>query len=195
MQRVSILSPKNFHSTPWKNGLGETTELSIAKIPASDDFYWRLSIASVTTNDSFSDFSHYDRTLVLLDGQGITLSHSNGVQDRLSNQLDQASFKGEYQTTPKLHDGAITDFNVMTRREHCRSKVVTLTQAQELEIDGDILFIYAVTDTTTVSGHKMQNTCIEKQHLLQINNPGQGQYLVAGGAVIVVQIYFISPEI
>ena len=67
----------------------------------------------------FSDFSGYDRILVLTEGNGVVLNHSNGQKDNLLRRFDFASFSGDLKTFAKLVNGPVKDFNVMTRRDYC----------------------------------------------------------------------------
>ncbi len=56
----------------WKNGMGSTKE--IARKDGSDGrFIYRASNAQVGCDSPFSDFTGYDRYLVLLKGRGMTL--------------------------------------------------------------------------------------------------------------------------
>ncbi len=63
MNQISILSPSDFVSMPWKTGLGHTVEILREDLPGDTGFAWRLSMADVTTDGAFSHFGGYDRTL------------------------------------------------------------------------------------------------------------------------------------
>jgi environmental stress-induced protein Ves len=56
------LTWENYKVMPWKNGLGTTTQLAI--FPHKEEFslqtfLWRVSIASVETENSFSELIGY----------------------------------------------------------------------------------------------------------------------------------------
>ncbi|HWV09358.1 MAG TPA: HutD family protein, partial [Pseudomonas sp.] len=60
--------------TPWKNGGGETRELAIEPAGAAlDEFEWRISSARVTAPGGFSSFPGIDRSLAILNGDGLGL--------------------------------------------------------------------------------------------------------------------------
>ena len=122
MPEVTIIDPASFIAMPWRNGLGTTIELLKQDLPDGDGFAWRLSMAEVTTNGAFSNFSGYDRTLLLLDGKGLTLD-CDGASHRLENPLQLARFSGDDHTTATLHDGPVKDFNIMVQRQHCSARV------------------------------------------------------------------------
>lgn len=157
----SITTPEQFITTPWKNSLGETTELAINNGGSLTKFDWRLSMAKVTQDGVFSNFSGYYRQLILIEGNGIELSHRNLsalestsseppspeliLTDKLNNQLAMAEFDGGNATEGKLLDGPIIDFNIITNRDAVTSKVTLINQPQQLTLSGtDLLFIYSV---------------------------------------------------
>ena len=87
----------------WRNGAGETREICCFP-PATRDFSWRASIASIASNGEFSAFPGVDRVITLLEGGEVTLK-------------------------AVLTEGQMSmDFNVMTRREHCQAKVRVATR-------------------------------------------------------------------
>ena len=133
MHDIAIIEPSQFTSMPWRNGLGSTTELIRRDLPGGDGFAWRLSMASVVEDGPFSNFTGYDRTLVLLKGAGMTLSYDNSDvhSDTLDKPLQMAQFDGGCATHARLHCGAIEDFNIMTRSSVCCCLLYTSDAADE----------------------------------------------------------------
>ena len=64
MSDYKIINPNTYSAMPWRNGLGVTVELLRQDIKNDTGFGWRLSMADVTEDGEFSNFSGYDRTLV-----------------------------------------------------------------------------------------------------------------------------------
>ena len=153
---------------PWRNGLGSTIEL--AKHPSGDAFKWRLSMADVAQDGTFSDFSGYDRCLLLLKGAGMTLTNHEGQQWELSTQLHAAHFKGEYLIAARLHDGPIRDLNLITRRQDCRAEVFTSQQhqSQTIPLQGDLFLLFSIQGNTHFQLNNTQQTQVQEQHLLQL---------------------------
>jgi environmental stress-induced protein Ves len=105
---------------PWKNGGGSTTELVIAPPEAGfDDFDWRISLATIASDGPFSRFPGVDRTLMLVEGHGITLDIDGAARVLLCEDEPVACFDGAAQVLAKLNHGPTTDFNIMTRRARC----------------------------------------------------------------------------
>jgi environmental stress-induced protein Ves len=101
---------------PWKNGGGTTAE--IAAFPQDsnfDTFGWRISMADVTSDGPFSTFPGVDRTLIVVEGNGIELN-VGGTPHCLNNIMPKFSFSGDALTFGRLISGPIRDLNVMTRR-------------------------------------------------------------------------------
>jgi len=144
---LTIIEPTQFKTIPWKNGLGETTELAINDNASLDDFIWRISIASVINDGVFSDFSGYDRNLVLIEGGGIKLQHDAKSTDLLENMLDVASFDGGCETLGRLLDGPIKDFNIITAQDKVLPQVNCYIKPQQIVLNlskNNLCFAYSL---------------------------------------------------
>jgi environmental stress-induced protein Ves len=183
---IKIILPSEFKNIPWKNGLGVTTELAINKGGTVQDFDWRLSIASVVEDGVFSDFSGYLRQLVLIQGNGITLTHSNNKVDRLDELLDVATFDGANKTIGSLHDGSIKDFNIMTKASKLTSTVKRIIAKQAIELpNSSLCFIFGIKNNTVVIDEDNVKTMLPQGHLMQINNKTDKLILSAENAIII----------
>jgi environmental stress-induced protein Ves len=104
----------------WKNGGGSTTQVAISPPDAGfDDFDWRISLATIAVDGAFSQFPGVDRTLVLLEGHGVTLDIDDEDRVILSDDEPMIVFHGESKVHAKLNRGPTTDFNIMTRSDRC----------------------------------------------------------------------------
>lgn len=127
MSCLRLLRQSDYRVMPWKNGLGTTTELAVDPPGAGlDAFTWRVSIAHLAASGPFSTFPGYDRILVQLEGEPMTLSHEGGGEHRLE-PLVPYRFAGEVATTGTLGAGPARDFNVMVRREQASADLVVVT--------------------------------------------------------------------
>ena len=121
-------------ATPWKNGGGSTLE--VARWPAAagiEDFDWRVSIATIAASGPFSVFPGVDRSITLLEGDGVQLQ-GEGVAHRLAAPLEPFAFAGDGAVDCRLLGGASRDFNVMSRRGRWRPQVRVLRGAGELPV-------------------------------------------------------------
>ena len=189
MPAVSIIEPTSFRAMPWRNGLGTTIELLKQDRPDGDGFAWRLSKADVTADGAFSNFNGYDRTLLLLEGKGLTLD-CDGTIHRLGKALQSAQFSGDDQTLATLHDGPVKDFNIMVDRQHCSARVSSATRPEEstIDLDSDILLVYAVDGELSLSGPEIVVPAIPPGHLCVVRDPLNGSLLCCGASHIAVQI-------
>lgn len=196
MSDYQIYAPDRFKSMPWRNGLGHTKEILAECLPESTEFAWRLSMADVVDDGCFSEFSGYDRTLLLLQGEGITLNHGNGQSDRLVKHLQAAHFNGEAKTEASLHAGPIKDFNVMTRRNFCSASVQSLHHVTDAEIPvgGDTLLVYAVDGPASVKPGSQPPIAIDSNHLCRMNKSSARKMAVSGTALIVIQITYLGDK-
>lgn len=192
---IDIISPDTFTTTPWKNGKGETTELAISPNSTINDFQWRLSIANVSEDGVFSDFSGYCRNLILLTGNGITLSHTNVLTeqtkiDRLDQVLNFSTFDGGSKTFGVLTDGAITDFNLMHNPNYVSALVKPLNSKQKIDIEvADICFIYPLTKSALIINKKdNQEITLPQGHLLKLISTETSNYSLDGEQLIVIYL-------
>lgn len=191
MKPFKIYSPQSFQTLPWRNGLGSTVELLAERPNKNEDFSWRLSIASVANDGPFSDFSGYDRTLLLLEGSGITLNKPNGIFKVLNSSLDYANFKGEDLIDATLHNGPIKDFNIMTLRSICTSSVTAIDETSEslLNINADKLLVYSIKPVNIQIGLEARIS-LEANHLLQFNYYINNTMTLDKTQAIVIQINY-----
>ncbi len=114
---MKLLRAKDYKRMPWKNGGGETVEITIFPEKASlADFDWRVSMATVATDGPFSSFPGIDRTLSILQGKGMRLMIEGRKPALLTGETAPLPFPADVATSATLVDGPIVDLNVMTRR-------------------------------------------------------------------------------
>ena len=121
--------------TPWKNGGGTTQEIASWPQGAGlDSFGWRVSIATIAAAGPFSVFAGVDRSITLLEGDGVRLfTHDGRIEHRLDVALQPFAFSGDEPIDCTLLGNASNDFNVMTRRGHWRAEVRVLDRATAIE--------------------------------------------------------------
>jgi uncharacterized protein len=112
------LSSGEYKRTPWKNGGGITTELAISPQNADlSDFVWRVSIAEVEADGPFSLFPGSDRTIMLIEGNGMILDAGGYGSIALLEPFRPQSFSGDWPVFGKLVSGRVRDFNLIVRRD------------------------------------------------------------------------------
>jgi environmental stress-induced protein Ves len=120
--KARVLRNEGLVRVPWKNGGGTTAE--VAAFPEGsgfETFGWRVSMADVASDGPFSIFPGIDRTLVVVEGNGIELD-VEGIAYRLDEASPKLSFSGDDITAGRLLSGPIRDLNVMTRRGQFRHR-------------------------------------------------------------------------
>jgi environmental stress-induced protein Ves len=132
---------------PWKNGGGETIE--IARGPGGstlDNFDWRISRARIDRPGAFSRFDGIDRTLAVLDGEGVSLSFDGGREISLTAASPPFSFDGGASIHSSLLRGPVTDLNVMTKRGRCSHHVESMparTPGSVSGVEGAIVVLFS----------------------------------------------------
>mgnify|MGYP002859248957 CR=1 FL=1 len=142
---LRLRGPEEARTTPWRNGGGVTTELGIhpEEATVSDAFAWRVSTAQVATSGPFSAFPGYDRTLLLLEGDGMDLDFGAQGTAALREPLQPVAFDGGWETAGTLVGGPCRDFNVFTRRDTWRHTLQVVREPATLP-DGELHLLAAL---------------------------------------------------
>ena len=185
---MRILRAAGYRIMPWKNGGGTTTEIAVSPDGAGlEDFDWRVSMARVETSGPFSSFAGIDRTLSVLEGDGIVLDIAGRPPARLTAASAPLSFPGDMPTGATLIGSPITDLNVMTRRGRISHTVERLSVSGEVEIrpsDGTTIVlpvgggVTVLTDTATSLGPLDALVLDQESRKLRLQPEGQGLLFV-----------------
>lgn len=178
---MQVLRSTGHRRMSWKNGGGVTVEIAVFPEGASvDNFDWRISTATVASDGAFSVFSGIDRTLSVLEGDGITLS-VEGLEDTiLKGETAPFSFPADSATSARLIGSAITDLNVMTRRGHYSHSVTRhqITHQTELPLFGGVVLVFCASGIvqTATSERLETNDCLifEQCEATQLHLTGNG---------------------
>lgn len=140
--RVRVLPANEYRRERWKNGLGWTREIASGASAASRSSGfdpaavdgpgggpaslrdWRLSIAEIDRDCTFSVFPGVDRVLVLLSGEGMTLAFDDAERAAVAPPYGRVAFAGERSVECALTAGPTRDFNVMWRRDRYGARVL-----------------------------------------------------------------------
>lgn len=122
--KVDLRTAADYQRQPWKNGGGVTTEL--ASHGEANRRVWRVSVADVERSGPFSDFTGYERTLMLLEGDGMELVFE-GYPPQVLDRVHQAVvFDGGWKTDCRLLGGPVKDLNLMVDRERAHGSLAVL---------------------------------------------------------------------
>lgn len=141
---MKILRNNDHRRMPWKNGGGETTEIAVFPPDADlSEFGWRVSMATVASDGPFSVFSGIDRTLSILEGEGMELDIAGRQPVVLTRASEPLAFPADAATSACLVAGTITDLNIMTRRGQWTHKVErrTFEGQHDLYADGGVTLL------------------------------------------------------
>ncbi|MBF2718144.1 HutD family protein [Agrobacterium vitis] len=118
---MQILRREEYRRMPWKNGQGMTEEILIFPPDSGlGDFDYRLSIAHVGADGPFSTFPGVDRSIGLLEGDGMVLSLPDGQDVALKQGSEPLAFSGDWAVSSRNLGSKTVDLNIMTRRSRFR---------------------------------------------------------------------------
>lgn len=150
-----LLTPADCRRMPWKNGGGHTLEVACEPPGAgTTSFVWRVSVADVERDGPFSAFPGVDRTLVLLDGNGMRLTGGAGPLE-VRTPFEPVRFAGEAALHCTLVAGPTRDFNLMVRRGAARGDVVVVRDAGRAFAPATAVVCYAASGACrcVLAGH------------------------------------------
>jgi environmental stress-induced protein Ves len=90
----------------------------------------------------FSSFPGIDRVIVLLDGDGFTMTLDDVRTHALTVPHEPFAFPGEARVTVALAGGPTRDFNLMLRRGRARGRVEVWHEAGPCAPDAGIALVY-----------------------------------------------------
>ncbi len=168
---MQIIRQSDFKTTPWKNGGGITREA--IRVPATgESFRWRLSVAHIERSGPFSDFAGYNRTMVLLQGNGAALKFARGGPRLLRQVGDMAEFDGALAAQCELENGPCVDLNLMAAKTlpDVRARVLPLQGPLALgESEGSTL-VFPI-DTSVVLRAAGESAILERWDLAIVRRP------------------------
>jgi environmental stress-induced protein Ves len=153
-----IVRAADMQPQPWKNGMGVTRE--VARFPAdagNDDFIWRVSVAEVNSAAPFSTFPGIDRQIVLLDGDGFTMTLDGDRTHALTTPLMPFAFAGEAPVDVAMAGGATRDFNLMVRRSHASGRVDVLDTPGSHALMTDAVLVFLTRGTADTPDGALAN--------------------------------------
>jgi hypothetical protein len=169
--RARVLRAGDFTRQPWRNGGGFTTE--IAAEGESGHWLWRVSVAEVERSGPFSDYAGYERTLMLLEGDGMELTFDAAPARRIEQPHLPFTFDGAWKAECRLLGGRVLDLNVMVdrARAHGSVAVVPAYGGKEFTLAADWSLFYCLAGAVgiEVAGARYD---VRRGELLRIDGGG-----------------------
>jgi hypothetical protein len=166
---IEVITPAQWQTQRWQNGGGITHQL--CRQDDANGMLWRLSIAEVASDGPFSRFDNIDRIIMLLSGGGFSLHGVGANPQLLDTPLMPFAFAGETAIHCSLINGAVRDFNLMTRRGAVQAdlQVLTIGRTQHTLPLSSQTLLYVVSGSVDVMFGTQQFT-LAVQHTLNLNN-------------------------
>ena len=152
---MKTLSPSDFKTMPWANGIGSTTEIFKQPSLTPYKFLWRVSLADVPDSGPFSVFDAYERIIAVASGGGMTLRVAGCDPATLRVGEVAYRFSGAAATNCELLAGPIRDFNLIFDPDHVRGEVVVLSGTGRRGFEsapGQTTLVYVFEGSVEMSG-------------------------------------------
>lgn len=106
---MRIIRFSDLVESPWRNGGGIRRD--VASERQDGTLLWQLSMADVTTDGPFSDYSGMTRIMTLVEGDGLLLHTPDTTLS--ANYARPVVFDGATPITSELTEGPIRNFNLL----------------------------------------------------------------------------------
>lgn len=143
----------------WRNGGGMTTEIAVEPGPGASPerpFLWRVSIADVGADGPFSAFPGYDRTILLLSGNGMRLDAGEHGSIDLTRPFEPQRFSGDWPVDGRLVDGPVRDFNLMVDRSRAEGSIEVLRAMDVMLAPGEAALLHVLDGRVACGGLEIQ---------------------------------------
>ncbi len=196
----------------WKNGGGWTTEIAVH--PREGEFDWRVSIAEIDADSEFSRLPGIDRSILVLDGEGMQLQVGDDPAVVLRAKGEVLAFSGDRPASCRLLGGPTRDFNrsglwpaswpesaevdesgrrtlavnVMTRRSAFSHRLTTHVLGEPLELErpaGSAWLVHVVSGTASLG----ESIVEAGDSVLAEPSPTPAPPLVVSGAAELVLVH------
>ena len=167
------LTTSDFVRQPWKNGGGTTTQL--AREEGGERWLWRLSLAEVERSGPFSDFDGYERTLLLVEGEGMELTIEGGASLTLREPYEALVFDGGARVACRLLGGPVKDLNLIVDRRRARTTVEVIAPARcrGTRLGSRWVLAYALRGATRIAAAGLECT-LAAGELLRVDDARDG---------------------
>jgi hypothetical protein len=135
-----LLPRSGYLSRPWRNGGGISHEIAWAE---NED--WRLGLAEIDRDGPFSDYTGFDRTLTVVQGEGLRLN-----EDALGRAPH--SFRGEEPVMATVTAGPVLVLNAITRRGRFTHRVERRAARGTL---AGASYVTAIGGEVTIAGERL----------------------------------------
>ena len=137
-----IVTAAEARRVPWKNGRGTTLELATDAVEPGGPWTWRLAIADVPERGGFSAYPGIDRSMLVVEGSGLTLVR--GADALVVPHAGPAlAFAGEDEIVGVPQGAGVRDLNLMLARDRWRG-ALSIPDARDGGAEGEMVLVHAL---------------------------------------------------
>ncbi len=181
---MQLIKYAELTQTPWKNGGGITRDMAGASV--GSNHIWRLSMADVTCDGPFSDFTGFVRILTVIKGHGMALESQDDVLQ--ADPWVPVRFDGATHVSARLKSDASTNLNLMFNPDYCEGNVVILQGPHHEPLKKSStsrdLFLHCLSGTLSINS----DTTLYPGDTARLNSLDYEIYLKEGNAAALITI-------
>lgn len=170
-RQPEVIRADSYREVPWRNGGGFSRVIA-----GGEDEGWRLSVATISSDGWFSDYSGFDRTIVAVEGDGMELT-VDGVPTRLQRRYEPFSFSGDAKTVCRLLGGPTRDLNVVTRRDLWAHTVgISRVMGPRLQLAVELLCFVYVLSGSILDASAGDTICVHGPDAIELAHSREDAY-------------------
>ena len=145
--KITLLRPKDYTRSPWKNGGGVFTDIAgawRADVAAKDwdSLLWRFASTPIVAPGPFSHMPGIDRLQMVVNGRGLVLKSPTQEFDE-REPFTTVRFTGEMEIVTALEEGPVEVVNLMARRGAAEIELVALRDPSTRQLVAGTHLVYA----------------------------------------------------
>ena len=183
---VKHLKPQDYLITPWKNGQGSTSQMSIypnGSTLSAGDFDWRLSTAEISSDGDFSIFPQFERLLLIWQGSGMHLNK------KLLPPFVVHSFKGDEKIHAELVREKVKDLGLIYDPKKVKATFSVLESPTTLTLGSGQHFFFAAEGSFKMKEHRLHaGECLQMDTAVLVDFQEQKEPF----KVVLVSIFQLS---
>lgn len=179
----TLIDPSRIPPIPWNNGGGVTREVAKSPLAATFvNFDWRLSVADIVENGTFSSLPGVDRHSLMVSSGEVRMTIDG---QRMHWEMGSGTaFPGEADVRVEVLKGPTRNLNLFTRRGRCSGSIALRWLNESVFIGGERSPVAVFVLSGSV-GLK-EGTCLEQSHLLL---PGPAEEEICGRHALIASVH------
>lgn len=185
-----LLPAFGYRRERWANGAGWTRHVA-SELGGDGRLSWRLSIAEIDADCSYSPFVGLQRHQVLLCGHGFSLDFGDGGGIDVGPPAGEAAFPGDAAVHCRLRDGPVQVLNLFHDRARWQATLWRRPLVGPMYVfpaEGEVWLLHVLAGQVQLAAEGAPGACLEREDSAIVGGPGAAaeRVVIEGGGELLV---------